>query len=123
MPNTYGTQPWEMQKPAVLGIAADLNVPAGNTAAVVTYAAGAGNLANAISGVIWSYSAAPSGGLLTITDGSTVIREVAIIAGGQGQIHFDPPLKGSPASALILTLAAGGGVIVGIVQAEAHWQE
>ena len=123
MPNTYGTQPWETQTPAVQGTANDLAAPAANTAAVVTYAAGAGNLANAISGVIWSYSAAPTGGYLTITDGSNVIRKILIASAGQGQLHFSPPIKGSPATQLVITLAAGGAGITGTIQAEAWWQE
>jgi hypothetical protein len=61
-------------------------------------------------GVYWSYSAAPTGGGLTITnDGDTF--DVDITAAGPGFLPFYAPLGKS--SAMVVTLKAGGPGVVG----------
>lgn len=62
---------------------------------------------------IWaSYDAAPTGGLLTITDATLgVVWEQAITAAGPAQFTFDPPKCGSINSSLTVTLAAPGGAV------------
>ncbi len=109
---------------AVAGAAADIHAPAANNAAVVTYAAVAG-VRHAISGIAWSYSAAPTNGGLTIQDVSgTTVFTIDITAAGPGVIIF-PRAKKSAAvnTALIVTLAAGGGGISGKVSVLNHWTE
>ena len=88
-----------------------IHTPAAATNAVVTVAADAIRK-HVIHSVEWSYSAAPTGGRLTIEDGAgTIIFDVDIIAGGPGGFSFTR--AGSPNKALIITLFSGGGVVVG----------
>ena len=59
----------------------------------------------------WSYSGTPAGGNITITDGGSTICNVDIIAGGPGALSAF--FSGSIGNTLIITLNAGGGIIVG----------
>lgn len=103
---------------------ADVNAPAANTAAVVTYNAGAAGVQHCLSGVAWSYSAAPTNGNLKIEDGSgNTVFSMDITAAGAGVLYFTPPKKGSAATALIITLAAGGAAVSGKVSVLGHWTE
>lgn len=107
----------------VAGAAADIHAPAANTAAVVTYAAGAAGVHHVISGVAWSYAgAAPTGGNLKIEDGSgTTVFSIDITAEGPGFFTFPVPKAGSAATAMIVTLAAGGAGVTGKVSVLNHW--
>jgi len=67
-----------------------------------------------LSQVMWSYSAAPTGGSLTIAWGSVSIV-LAITAGGPGQVLFPEPLRLPINTAVTITLAGGGGSVVGTV--------
>ena len=103
--------------------AADTASPAGNTAAVITYAAAGAGKYNCVGGIFWSYNATPTNGNLQIEDGSgNVIFSMDITAAGAGFIPFTPPKKGSANTALIITLAAGGSGVSGRVNAT-QWQE
>lgn len=84
---------------------------AGDTAVVLTYAASAG-VTHTVFYVAWSYDAAPAGGKLTIEDDTTAVFEVDITAGGANQITL-PPVIGTVAKKVVITLAAAGGAIVG----------
>jgi hypothetical protein len=82
---------------------------------VTKTAAGAG-VSNVLAMAAWSYDDDPTGGSLTIEDGSgTTVFKVDITSKGPGFIPFTPPLKGTANTALIATLAAGGAGISGIV--------
>lgn len=107
---------------AMVSVAAgDVNEPAANTAAVVTYTA-VGSQKHVIGGVAWSYSAAPTGGGLIIEDGSgTTIYSISITAAGPGSMAFSPAKKGTAGTAMIVTLAAPGGTVVGKVNVLSHW--
>ena len=94
----------------------DVHAPSSNTAAVLTIPAG-----DVISGIAWSYSAAPTGGALTVANGTTTVFSVEITAGGPGFFTFDPPLIGSPGSSLTITLAAGGSGISGKLNLLGRW--
>ena len=56
---------------------------------------------------LWSVgfaSAAPTNGNLKVEDGSgTTVVSLDVTAAGPGFVPFDPPLSGSPGTALILT--------------------
>lgn len=68
--------------------------------------------------ITWSYSAAPTGGRLTVTLGSTVIVDIDITAGGPGVIAYEKPrYTGTKNEILSITLAAGGSGITGKVSA------
>jgi hypothetical protein len=102
----------------------NVNVPASNTNAVITYAAGAAGVRHCIGGVAWSYSASPTGGRLKIEDGSgNIVFDIDITAGGPGFVPFAQPLQGTAATALIVTLTAGGSGIQGKVTVLNHWTE
>jgi hypothetical protein len=86
--------------------------PAANTAAVVTFASVEGR-SHVIWAIEWSYSAGPTGGSVTITDGGVVMLQLDITAGGPGSILFEPPKKAYRGNAVVVTLAAGGAGISG----------
>jgi len=119
------TPPAGYQPAAVLavpapGVASDLTVGTANANAVVSYAAVVGQ-SNTISGVIWSYNGTPTGGRLTIQDGSATVRDIDITAAGPGEIVFPYPLQGTVGNAMTITLYAGGSGVVGKVQAANAW--
>lgn len=79
---------------------------------------------NILRQIICSYTAAPTGGRLTVEDGSgTIVFDVDIAAGGPTTIHFDPPLCGSTATDMIITLASGAGAVVGKLNVSAWTEE
>ncbi len=95
------------------------HAPAANTAAVITLAAAAG-VRHVVDKIFGSYSAAPTGGSLTIAltvAGSAVSLVVAITAAGQFDFDFPVPLQGDENTAITLTLAAPGGTVVGVLNA------
>jgi hypothetical protein len=111
----------EAQAP-LAGAAANMAVPAGDTAASVIFALVA-DLSHVISGIAWSYSATPTGGNLQVIDGTTTILSLDVTAAGPGFLQFNPPLKNTAGAALTVTLAAGGGVVAGKVAVLGHWTE
>jgi len=102
--------------------AGHVHEPAANTAAVVTLVAPAAGVSNVVGLVVYSYDGAPAAGSLTITDDGTVVFKVDIVASGVGALSFVPPLKFTAATATVVTLAAGGGAVSGIVNVHA-WTE
>jgi hypothetical protein len=61
--------------------------------------------------VQWSYSDTPTGGKITATEGSAVLWEHHITSGGPGGLS--PDVLGTAATAMVVTLAAGGGSVIG----------
>lgn len=96
-------------------LATDLiHAPAANTEALVTIPATPGG--TKIRQVEWSYSADPTGGILTIEDGSgVVVKKFYISAGGPGFIEFVGGVEGDNNTALLARLTAGGDGISGSV--------
>lgn len=93
-----------------------------NAAATITLAAVAG-MRHAISGILWSYSAAPTGGRLTITNGGVTVEDIDITGSGPGVLAFDPAKLGDTGAAVVVTLAAGGAAVVGKVNLLGRWLE
>lgn len=90
-----------------------LHVPAAATPAVVTLAAVA-EKRHHITSIAYSYSAAPTGGRLTVACGATTVLDLAITAAGPGQLTFPSPLRNSDANeAVTVTLASGAGAVEG----------
>lgn len=89
-------------------------VPAANTPVVATLPAAAADHRWRLRAVIAGYSAAPTGGLLTISDGAAVIFSVPVAAGGLIPL---PPLdiQCGAGKSITGTLAAGGAGITGYV--------
>lgn len=93
------------------------HVPAAATACVITLAADPVRQ-HVLHHVHWSYGAAPAGGRLTVENGaSNIVLDLDIIAGGPGGLSLHIP--SSPNTALIITLASGGGVVQGKLAAQA----
>lgn len=96
--------------------AANYHGPAANTAAVVTYAAAGAGIYHVIDQIICGYSGAPTGGRLTIEDGSgTTVWSIDIPAAGPQTFTFPEGIRGSANTALIITLAAAGAGVSGKV--------
>lgn len=90
--------------------------PGAATAAIITIAAVADNR-HILHAVQWSYSAAPTGGRLTVEDGAgTVIFDVDITAAGPNELK--PFITGSINTAMVITLASGAGAVVGKLNAQ-----
>ena len=101
----------------VPSLAADNSAPADNTAAVVTYNASSGKK-HYLYGIFWSYDADPTGGSIKVEDvsGTVVLGPLPITSAGPGFLQFDPPIVSSLANkAMIITLAAGGGTVQGVL--------
>jgi hypothetical protein len=96
------------------------NAPAAATAAVVTMAADALR-PNVIAGIHCSYTAVPAGGAVQIEDGSgTVVWKQYLAGAGPHQFLFDPPRSFTPGTATIVTLASGGGAVVGVLDVSGY---
>lgn len=89
--------------------------PVANTAAVITLNAVAG-LRHVIQSFQWGYSDTPAGAYIQISINGTVEWKVPITAGGPGGFSF--PIVGGVNQAVVLTLAAPGGVVVGYLNAQ-----
>ena len=95
------------------------HAPNADTAAIITLAAAAGTR-HVVDQVFGSYSAAPTGGSLTIALtvlGVAVSMVVAITAAGPFDFVFAQPLQGDENTAITITLATGAGTVVGKVNA------
>lgn len=88
-----------------------------NTAVAITLAAQAPDLAWEIAGVVAGYDAGGTlaGGSLTITDGGSTVFKAPITANGDRQMPFPRPRVAAPASAVVITLAAGGTGVIGFL--------
>jgi hypothetical protein len=118
-----GTKFTEAPASAVLADPGDVAAPAVNTAAVVTYGAVAGQ-SHAITGVAYSYNAAPTGGNLKIEDGAgTTVFSMDIVAAGPGVVLFNPAKIGTAGRAMIITLTAAGAAVTGKISILNHWVE
>ena len=84
---------------------------AANTAVVITLAAQTGYRHYLVQ-LIWSYSATPTGGRVTITGLKGDDYDWDITAAGPGPANF-PPIAGDVSTAVVVTLAAGSGAVVG----------
>jgi hypothetical protein len=101
----------------------DAAAPAAGAPAVITYAADP-NQRHVISGVAWSYSAAPAGGNLKLEDGAGhTVFSIDVTAAGFDTLEFEPFKRGSQNTAMTLTLAAGGAGVSGKVSVLSHWKE
>lgn len=102
-------------------VAADIHVPAANTAAVVTYAIDATHR-HQIGGVVWSYTGGiPVGGSLIVTDAGATIFNIDIADEGVGFIPLASPIIAAAVNtAMVITLAAGGAGITGKLNCLGH---
>jgi len=85
-----------------------------NTAVSITFRAGR----HVFSGLSWSYSAAPTGGRMTMGGGGFDYAW-DITSGGPGFLPLYEE-ESDASSAITITLAAAGGVIVGELNVHGH---
>ena len=93
--------------------------PAANTAAIITLVATA-SVRHVVDLVTGGYDNTPTAGSLTIActvQGTAVSQVMPITQGGGFVLRFDPPLQADENTAVTITLAAGGGVVVGKLNA------
>ncbi len=116
---------FRVRETSVAAAAGDVHAPAVNTAAVLNYAAGGPGVSHVLTGVAYSYlGGAPAGGNLKIEDGAgTIVFSQDIKLEGPGVVAFPLPKKGTAATALIVTLAAGGAAVTGKLSALNHYTE
>ena len=65
------------------------------------------------AGLWWSYSDTPTGGNILVKQGSTTLMNFDVTAGGPGFIGFPAAWTILDNTTLVLTIADGGGVLVG----------
>lgn len=88
-------------------------VSVANTAVSITYAAVAGQR-HRLTFLGYSYSAAPTAGRITITDGATTILDIDVSSSWEVFANLLPGgIVGTVNSAMVITLSAGGAGIVG----------
>lgn len=74
-----------------------------------------------LSQIICGYSAAPAAGsTLKVEDGSGTTVFNLPVGAGPYQIDFIPPRMGTKNTAMIVTLSAGGGAVVGDLNVNAY---
>lgn len=96
----------------LIPVAADIDTPSSDTAAVVTYAAD-DEARHIIYGVKISYDGNPTGGSITIARGATTVLDLDIATEGIKNIPLDVPIVGAKNEAMTITLAAGGASVTG----------
>lgn len=85
-----------------------------NTAVTITYSAGGSGNYHVIDGILASLSNDPASAVsLTVTDGGSTVMQVNLTRGGAAPIDY--PIKGSANSAMVITLAAAGSGIIGML--------
>lgn len=91
-----------------------VNANSGANAAVsITLAAVAGRR-NGYKAIVGSYSAAPTGGRLTVTDNAVTVLDIDITAAGPFVIPLPDGIQNLAVNtALVATLAAAGAAVVG----------
>lgn len=101
----------------------DVDEPAANTDAVITYPAEAGKC-HCISGIAFSYDGIPTAGGVKVEDGSgNTVFSMGVTDRGAGPCPFPLPKKGTVNTAMIITLAAGGAGVTGRLSVMNHWTQ
>lgn len=76
---------------------------------------------NIIAKIAGGYSATPTGGLLTVTDGgSNTYFQAPVTAAGLFNVDFNVPLVGPTNTGLTVTLAGGGGTVISYLNVVAY---
>ena len=92
-----------------------------DAAAAITVTGQAG-LKVIVSQIIWSYNSAPTGGSITITDG-TITLSWDVTAAGFDQCTFVPPLAFTESADVTVTAGDPGGAIVSKLIVNAYVQK
>lgn len=92
--------------------ASDFATAAANTAVVITYAASKHG-GQVIKEIQADYSATPTGGMVTITEGGTTVRQFPVTGTSRTITFADGGLRTGKNQAVVITLAAGSGSVVG----------
>lgn len=118
------SNPLAVSQARVVCSSSDVNAPASNTPAVVTYTADA-TRKHVIAGIAWSYAGGiPASGNLIIQDNGTTVFNVDITDYGCGGYEFPRPKIGAAINTpMVVTLAAGGPGVTGKLSIENHWVE
>jgi hypothetical protein len=94
-----------------------------NDDVVVMFAAEAG-IRHIIAAIVFSYSDTPAGGRLTVEDGAAnIIVDIDITDKGAFRLPFEPSLRGTINTDLIVTLFDGGAAVVGKLNAPGHYTQ
>lgn len=101
----------------------DSVVSTANAAGALTYAAAGAGVSHVLGRVDYSLSGAGTG-FLQIEDGSgNIVFKQAITAAGPGFVSFsDYPKRGTPNTAMIITMTAAGSGVIATANAT-HWTE
>ena len=75
------------------------------------------NVAHVLRDLVWSYSAAPTGGEVLVLDGTDTVVDFHVTAAGPGSVSFGSGKQGHAGRLMTVTLKGGGGAIVGKINA------
>lgn len=103
---------FDMPATTVPKILTSVQETSGAGAAVAITVVGVGGYRHYLASCFWSYSAAPTAGALTIAGLNGEDLAMDITAAGPGPMGF-PPVAGAVGTDLVVTLAGGGGAVVG----------
>lgn len=95
--------------------------PAAATDAVCTMAAPTDGSRWVLSSIDYSYSAAPTGGQITITYGTTT-ETYYVNGAGRGSLTFPQEKRFPTNTGVVITLKSGGGAVIGTIYPNA-WTE
>ena len=109
---------------AITGGTVDTVVGSAGGTATLTYAAAGAGTAHVLGGVVWSYSAAPTGGSITVAQGTAlgVYPQWDVTAAGAGWMPFEPPVRFPSNQQVVISGYPGGTAIVVKLNA-IHWLE
>lgn len=91
-----------------------LAISGSNAAGVISLPAPPAGYAWLLTGIYWSYSDTPTGGNLTVNDGSDQF-DIDITTSGPGFVMFNTGFIFATSQAVTITIHAGGGSVVGKV--------
>ena len=117
-----GIDPWLVTENVADAATDDVDAPAVDTAAIVSYPA-APTVYHVLSGIAWSYNAAPTGGNITIVMNGSTVFNLDVTVSGPGFFPFPKPKRFGVGDAVTVTLAAAGGAVTGKVSVLGHWTE
>jgi hypothetical protein len=91
--------------------------------ASITLTAGTASQVRCLQGVVWSYSATPTGGRLTIASTGQPTFDVDTPATGLNQLDPTQTFRGMPGQSVVVTLASGGASVIGKLNVLSEWLE
>ncbi len=110
--------PLPIAEHAMTAAAGNTGTAIANTVVTLTFAADTADRGWHLDGVEWSLSANPAAAVaLTVAVDGTTVWQFDITSGGPGFMPAKPRIRGAANKAMVITLAAAGGSVIGKLNA------